>query len=127
MIRTLLLFGLCFSLMGQGKQPSVEDTIMQLEREWSAADIAKDAATLDRLEQQSQVAFRYCTADGTLDAAANPNGSRNDIAGIFSNKRNVLGLMPHPERAVEPEINPKDCTPSNMIFQSLIATIGARK
>ena len=49
MIRTLLLFGLCFSLMGQGKQPSVEDTIMQLEREWSAADIAKDAATLDRI------------------------------------------------------------------------------
>ena len=49
MIRTLLLFGLCFTLMGQGKQPSVEDTILQLEREWSAADIAKDAATLDRI------------------------------------------------------------------------------
>ncbi len=45
--------------------------------------------------------FRYTTADGREDAAANPNGSLANIAGICNRERNVLGLMPHPERAVE--------------------------
>ena len=57
-----------------------------------------DAKTLDALEGNSQVAFRYCEADGSLSEASNPNGAARAIAGIFNEKRNVLGMMPHPER-----------------------------
>jgi phosphoribosylformylglycinamidine synthase subunit PurQ / glutaminase len=61
-----------------------------------------DEATLDRLEDKGQVAFRYCDAEGGLSPEANPNGSARNIAGIFNDTKNVLGLMPHPENAVEP-------------------------
>jgi phosphoribosylformylglycinamidine synthase len=61
-----------------------------------------DEATLDRLEDKGQIAFRYCSADGALAPDANPNGSARNIAGIFNGTKNVLGLMPHPENAVEP-------------------------
>jgi len=60
-----------------------------------------DEATLDRLEEQGQIAFRYCDAEGELSPEANPNGSARAIAGIFNETKNVLGLMPHPENAVE--------------------------
>lgn len=61
-----------------------------------------DPATLERLEGEGLVAFRYCAADGAPDPAANPNGSANAIAGITDPERRILGLMPHPERALEP-------------------------
>ena len=60
-----------------------------------------DAATLARLEGEGLVAFRYCDAAGVVGGAANPNGSLNDIAGIYSDARNVLGLMPHPENLMD--------------------------
>ena len=61
-----------------------------------------DDATLDRLEDKGQVAFRYCEIDGAETSQANPNGSARNIAGIFNDTKNVLGLMPHPENAIEP-------------------------
>ena len=61
-----------------------------------------DDATLDRLEGDGQVAFRYCSAAGDHNAAANPNGSQRDIAGIYNRTKTVLGLMPHPERLADP-------------------------
>jgi phosphoribosylformylglycinamidine synthase I len=60
-----------------------------------------DAATLDELEAAGRVAFRYCTATGEVTAEANPNGSERNIAGIVNERGNVLGMMPHPERACE--------------------------
>ena len=60
-----------------------------------------DAATLAELERNDQIVFRYTTPDGREDAAANPNGSMANIAGICNRERNVAGLMPHPERASE--------------------------
>jgi phosphoribosylformylglycinamidine synthase I len=60
-----------------------------------------DAETLARIEGEGQVAFRYCGPDKSLDAAHTPNGSINHIAGVYNEKRNVLGLMPHPEDATE--------------------------
>ena len=60
-----------------------------------------DDETLARLEANGQIAFRYCTAEGEVTEDANPNGSRANIAGITNEAGNVLGLMPHPERAVE--------------------------
>jgi phosphoribosylformylglycinamidine synthase len=61
-----------------------------------------DRETLDRLEGEGQVAFRYCTPDGSVDPAANPNGSARNIAGVFNRTKTVLGLMPHPENATDP-------------------------
>ena len=70
-----------------------------------------DDATLDRLEGEGRVVFRY---------TANPNGSARDIAGILSEKRNVLGMMPHPERVVDPLTGGTD---GRKLFQSLIETL----
>lgn len=60
-----------------------------------------DPETLDRLEGEDRVAFRYCDAKGEITPASSPNGSLRNIAGILGTDRNVLGLMPHPERRVE--------------------------
>jgi phosphoribosylformylglycinamidine synthase subunit PurQ / glutaminase len=63
---------------------------------------------LQRIEANRQVIFRYTTVDGRLDDAANPNGSVHAIAGICNEARNVVGLMPHPERAAEPALGSVD-------------------
>ncbi len=67
-----------------------------------------DDATLASLEASGQIVFRYCTAEGELTEEANPNGSRANIAGITNAAGNVLGLMPHPERAVEAALGSTD-------------------
>ena len=67
-----------------------------------------DDETLARLEGEGRVAFRYCSPDGAVDAAANPNGSRNNIAGVTDGRGNVLGLMPHPERLADPLLGGTD-------------------
>ena len=76
-----------------------------------------DQTTIDRLEGDGRVAFRYCNAEGVLGGMANPNGSRNDIAGIFSEKKNVLGLMPHPENLIDPLVGGID---GKGLFDSLV-------
>jgi phosphoribosylformylglycinamidine synthase I len=84
-----------------------------------------DEAAVAELEKNRQVIFRYTTADGSDDAAGNPNGSMNDIAGICNHERNVAGLMPHPERAVESALGSDD---GLVIFKSVIeALVGAAK
>lgn len=84
-----------------------------------------DEATLAQLEKNRQVIFRYTTSDGTDDAAGNPNGSMNNIAGICNRERNVAGLMPHPERAVESALDSAD---GLVIFRSMVeALVGAAK
>ena len=67
-----------------------------------------DATTLAELEANRQVLFRYCAADGTTDLQSNPNGSLNQIAGICNRQGNVLGMMPHPERAADPQLGHTD-------------------
>jgi phosphoribosylformylglycinamidine (FGAM) synthase-like amidotransferase family enzyme len=60
-----------------------------------------DADTLDRLEQEDRVVFRYCDEQGEVTAEANPNGAQRNIAGICDETGRILGLMPHPERLFE--------------------------
>jgi phosphoribosylformylglycinamidine synthase len=67
-----------------------------------------DEATLTRLEGEGLVAFRYCDAQGVVGGAANPNGSRNDIAGVYSDNLRVLGMMPHPENLIDPLVGGTD-------------------
>lgn len=77
-----------------------------------------DPETLRRLEGNGQVVFRYCTPDGHITAGANPNGSMGNIAGIINEEGNVLGMMPHPERASDPLLRHTD---GQKIFQSIVA------
>jgi len=67
-----------------------------------------DEETLDRLEGEGRIAFRYCAPDGRVTPAANPNGSARNIAGIVNEAGNVLGMMPHPERVVDPLLGGTD-------------------
>ena len=80
-----------------------------------------DAATLDLLEHAGRVAFRYCDGEGAATAEANPNGSLRNIAGVLNERGNVLGMMPHPERACEPLLGGDD---GNAIWQSVLAAVG---
>jgi phosphoribosylformylglycinamidine synthase subunit PurQ / glutaminase len=80
-----------------------------------------DPKTLKQLEGDGLVAFRYCDADGAVTPATNPNGSLNNIAGIYSAKLNVLGMMPHPENLIDALTGGTD---GRGMFESLV---GARK
>jgi phosphoribosylformylglycinamidine synthase len=75
-----------------------------------------DAAGLERLEERGQIAFRYVTPEGARSPEANPNGSLEDIAGIFNEEKTVLGLMPHPERLADAQLGGTD---GQGIFSSL--------
>jgi len=77
-----------------------------------------DDPTIERLEGEGLVAFRYCDAAGRLGGEANPNGSRNDIAGIYNAGGNILGLMPHPENLIDPLVGGVD---GRGLFESLAA------
>jgi phosphoribosylformylglycinamidine synthase I len=76
-----------------------------------------DPETLKRIENNQQVVFRYCDRSGHLTDEANPNGSLNNIAGIINETGNVLGMMPHPERASDPILKHTD---GRKIFESII-------
>jgi len=80
-----------------------------------------DEATLDRLEQNGQVVFRYVNVAGDVDPAHDPNGSSRGIAGIVNDRGNVLGLMPHPERAAESVVGSADGV---ALFESVLSHVG---
>lgn len=82
-----------------------------------------DPDTLMAMEERHQVVFRYCTASGVVLSEANPNGSVGNIAGVCNEAGNVLGLMPHPERAVEDLLGGTD---GRGLFESIIDTLSAR-
>ncbi len=79
-----------------------------------------DDATLQELEANQQILFRYCDPQGNATEAANPNGSRHNIAGVCNANRNVLGLMPHPERAAEDVLGNHD---GLAMFNSMTITL----
>ena len=79
-----------------------------------------DEETLTKLKANNQILWQYCDASGNLTDAANPNGALLNIAGICNEKRNVAGMMPHPERACEPLLGSDD---GKWIFESLFAAL----
>ena len=79
-----------------------------------------DDRTLDSLEQNGQIIFRYSDPDGGVSDSANPNGSRRNIAGISNREGNVLGMMPHPERCCDPLVGGED---GLAIFRSILKFI----
>ena len=78
--------------------------------------------TLAELEANNQVLFRYCSTNGTMDTAGNPNGSLNNIAGICNRRGNVVGMMPHPERAAEPILGGTD---GLKLFEGILSAVAA--
>ena len=81
------------------------------------------ADELATIEAEGRVVFRYCASDGSLDDVHNPNGSANAIAGVRNEAGNVVGLMPHPEHAVDPDVGPTGGQP---LFGSLLTNVLAR-
>ena len=75
-----------------------------------------DNTILQKLEDNNLIAFKYCDEKGNINKDSNPNGSSNNIAGILNNYKNILGMMPHPERLIDPIMSGED---GSMIFESL--------
>jgi phosphoribosylformylglycinamidine synthase len=83
-----------------------------------------DEETLAKLQANNQILWQYCDADGNLTETANPNGSLLNIAGVCNERRNVAGLMPHPERASEEILGSDD---GKWIFESIISAVQAKQ
>lgn len=79
-----------------------------------------DANGLKAMEDNDQIAFRYCDATGAITEAANPNGAVANIAGVFNTTKTIMGMMPHPENAVVPHVNGHQGT---ALFQSLVEAL----
>ena len=76
-----------------------------------------DSNALENLEDNNLIAFKYCDEKGNIDEKSNPNGSSKNIAGILNSNKNILGMMPHPERLIDPVLSGVDGT---IIFESLL-------
>ena len=76
-----------------------------------------NANLLNKLESDNLIAFKYCNKKGDIDENSNPNGSSNNIAGLLSKDKNILGMMPHPERLIDPILSGED---GSMLFESLL-------
>lgn len=95
--------------------------VLQIPMNHGLGNFFHDSEEIKRLEDNGQVLFRYVEEDGNATDAANPNGSCNNIAGIMNAEGNILGMMPHPERAVEDIIGSRD---GLKIFESIRQSIG---
>lgn len=82
-----------------------------------------DDGGLRKLKENNQIVFRYCSEDGKSGEEFNPNGARDNIAGIINERGNVLGMMPHPERSAEESLGSKD---GFLIFKSLLRRLKER-
>ena len=98
----------------------VDDKVLSIPIAHAEGNYTCDDETYNRLEENGQIVFRYCDKNGEVVDEANPNGSRSNIAGICNQDRNVLGMMPHPERACEELLGSND---GRDIFRSLTQAI----
>jgi len=99
-----------------------EGRVLRLPIAHGDGNYVADAELVDRLEGEGRVVFRYSDADGVAGPGSNPNGSVGGIAGVCSERRNVVGLMPHPERASEAELGSQD---GGLLWQSLLEAVSA--
>ena len=76
-----------------------------------------DDKILKNLEDKNLITFKYCDEKGDINKDSNPNGSLNNIAGILNNEKNILGMMPHPERLIDPILSGED---GSIMFESLL-------
>ncbi len=97
-----------------------EGQVVRLPIAHNEGNYIAEAKTLKAMAAERQIVFRYCDAEGRLTPEANPNGSVEAIAGLCNAQGNVLGLMPHPERAAEPALGSVD---GRLLFESLIESM----
>ena len=91
--------------------------IIQLPIAHNEGNFFANNEVLKKLEDKNLIAFKYCDDKGTINKDSNPNGSSNNIAGILNEAKNILGMMPHPERLIDPLLSGED---GSIIFQSLL-------
>ena len=91
--------------------------IIQLPIAHNEGNFFANNEVLKKLEDKNLIAFKYCDDKGTISKDSNPNGSSNNIAGILNESKNILGMMPHPERLIDPLLSGED---GAIIFQSLL-------
>ncbi len=84
------------------------DQILKINIAHNEGNYFTDSAHLEELNKEKLIAFKYCDKTGNIDENSNPNGSLENIAGIFNSNKNILGMMPHPERMVDEIISNKD-------------------
>ena len=99
------------------------EQILQIPIKHGEGQFVASSEELSRIEENGQVAMRYCAPDGTVDDRFNPNGAAHNIAGLRNEAGNVLGMMPHPEHAVDPDLGP---TGGQQIFHWLFAMARSR-
>ena len=85
-----------------------KDQILKINIAHNEGNYFTDTKHLEKLHEENLIAFKYCDEKGNIDEFSNPNGSLKNIAGIFNPKRNILGMMPHPERMVDKTISNTD-------------------
>tara|TARA_B100000575_G_C23095966_1_gene632131 strand:- start:1 stop:678 length:678 start_codon:yes stop_codon:yes gene_type:complete len=85
-----------------------KDQILKINIAHNEGNFFTDTNHLEELNKENLIAFKYCDEKGKIDDASNPNGSLENIAGIFNSNRNILGMMPHPERMVDDIVSNKD-------------------
>jgi phosphoribosylformylglycinamidine synthase subunit PurQ / glutaminase len=103
-------------------EPERGSGILQMPIKHGEGQFVAERETLARIESEGLVVLRYCSPQGVVDDAFNPNGSAAGIAGIRNAAGNVIGLMPHPEHAVDPDLGP---TGGQVVFEWLLARAGA--
>jgi phosphoribosylformylglycinamidine synthase subunit PurQ / glutaminase len=96
----------------------VPGEVLQIPIKHGEGQFTADTQTLDRIEDEGRVVFRYCSRTGEVAEASNPNGAARAIAGIRNERGNVVGMMPHPEHAVDPDVGPTGGQP---LFASLLS------
>lgn len=101
----------------------VEGQVLRLPIAHGEGNYFADPETVETLERDRRVVFRYVTADGQVNDDGNPNGSLHNIAGICNESRNVVGLMPHPERAAEPSLGSAD---GRIVLASVVDAFAAK-
>ena len=97
-----------------------EDEVIKVPIAHGEGNYFTDKETLDRLEGEGRVAFRYCDSEGTVSAASCPNGAQRNIAGIINESGRVLGMMPHPERLYETALGGTD---GRRVFESALLSV----
>ena len=113
-----ILTALCWSALPAAQSPQRPAAqVPTLPSAHAEGTYTADPETLEKPKRNDQVVFRYCDGSGNAGDAANPNGAMENIAGIVSEGGNVLGMMPHPERACEAELGGTDGRP---LFESLL-------
>ena len=97
-----------------------KDEILKINIAHNEGNYFTDTDHLEELNKENLIAFKYCDEKGNVNEETNPNGSLENIAGIFSQKKNILGMMPHPERMIDQSLSGED---GSIFFENLLKNL----